>query len=305
MGKRILVLGSYVTDLTGRTNRLPGPGETIKGHYFKMGPGGKGSNQAVAAHRAGADVTLITRLGDDTLGKETIDFYKSENMQTDSIIIDKEHATGVALILVSEGDGQNQIIVIPSACERFTDAEIPEILKKVEQSDILLMQLEINMEPMVAAVKHAKENGVTTILNPAPAQQIDKEFLKYIDIIIPNETEAQFLTGMSVIDKSNVNQAGKKLFDLGINSVIITLGEEGCYACDGENERFFDIIKAGEVVETTGAGDAFCGGFAAALSKGYDFFDAVSYGNTVAGISVTRLGTAPSMPYSDEIEKFR
>ena len=302
MKKRVLVFGSYVTDLCGRTNRLPEAGETVKGNYFKHGPGGKGSNQAVAAHRAGADVTFITKLGNDSFGKEALEFYRSENMSTDHIVIDNERSTGAALIIVNEETAQNQIVVIGGACENFGDEDMPAILKELELSDIVLLQLETNIESVKTLLSFTKTHNVYTVLNPAPAQQLDEEYLRCVDVITPNETEAQHLTGVQVTDIDSARLAAKELLGKGIGKVVITMGESGVYATDGESEKLLGIVTCGEIVDTTGAGDAFSGGMVAALAYGYGFFDAVKYGNVVAGISVTRYGTAPAMPYKEEIE---
>ena len=302
MGKRVLVFGSYVTDLCGRANQFPKAGETVKGHYFKHGPGGKGSNQAVAAKRADADLVFITKLGDDFFGKQALEFYQAEGISTDNILIDSEAATGAALIIVDETTSQNQIVVIGGACENFTDADMPIILKQIEQADILLIQLETNMEPIRAALKHAKNHGLLTVLNPAPAQTIDAELYHFVDIITPNETEAEILTGINVTDKNSAQKAAHGLLDKGVKKVIITLGEQGAFACDNNSQRMFGAVSFGPVIDTTGAGDAFSGGLAAALADGLDFFEAVEYAGVVAGISVTRHGTAPAMPYRSEIE---
>ncbi|MFT4105338.1 MAG: ribokinase [Lacrimispora sp.] len=303
MRKSVFVFGSYVTDICARTDTFPVAGETIKGKSFKMGPGGKGSNQAVAAKRAGAEVTFVTRLGADALGKAAIEFYKEEGLCTDGVIIDKEHQTGAALIIVDEATAQNQIVVVGGACENFKDEEMQEILKKLEQSHILLLQLETNLEPVKMLLKHAKKGGIMTILNPAPAQHLEDEYLQCVDIITPNETEAQTLTGVDTSNREGVKKAAARLLEKGIGKVVITLGGDGVYANDGNEERFFDIVTCGTPVDTTGAGDAFSGGLAAALSRGMDFFEAIRYGSTVAGIAVTRYGTAPGMPYEEEIDR--
>jgi len=303
MGKRVLVFGSYVTDLCARTNRFPKPGETVKGNYFKLGPGGKGSNQAVAAHRAGANVTFITKLGNDTLGKQALDFYRAEKMSTEHILIDNELATGAALIAVNEETSQNQIIVIGGACENFTESDMPKILREVESADILLLQLEINAKPIRQVLKHAKKHGLLTVLNPAPAKILEKELYELVDIITPNETEAQVLTDIQVSNRHSAREAAQALLKKGVRKVVITLGEQGAFAGDEENERFYDIIPSGTVLDTTGAGDAFSGGLVAALAGGIDFFDAVTYSSIVAGISVTKHGTAPSMPHKAEIDR--
>lgn len=303
MEKRILVFGSYVTDLCGRTDTLPKAGETVKGHYFKMGPGGKGSNQAIAAKRAGDNVTFVTKLGNDALGKEALAFYKEEQLDTASIFIDEEQQTGAALIIVDETTAQNQIVVVSGACGNFTEADMPAILKQVESADILLLQLETNLEPVQAVLRHAKKQGVFTVLNPAPAQHLTKEDYRCVDVITPNETEAEFLTGVAVTDAASAASAAQKLMDSGVGKVVITLGGNGAYACDGHTDKLFNIVNCGPAADTTGAGDAFTGGFTAALARGTGFFDAVLYGSCVAGLAVTRNGTAPAMPYRDEIDR--
>ena len=303
MGKRILIFGSFVTDLCCRTNRLPEAGETVKGHYFKHGPGGKGSNQAIAAHRAGADVTFVTKLGDDTFGREALAFYEAENMCTDMVFVSEEHPSGTALIIVDELTAQNQIAVFGGACECFTDDDVAKVVGELENSDILLVQLETNLEPVKVLLKHAKRGGLLTVLNPAPAQHLDTEHLQNVDIITPNETEAQILTGVTVTDIDSARAAADKLISMGVGKAVITLGENGAYANDGANERIYDIVKCAAPVDSTGAGDAFSGGLVAALAKGYCFFDAIAYASTVAGLSVTRHGTAPAMPFQDEIDR--
>lgn len=302
VNKRVLVFGSYVTDLCGRTDFFPTPGETVKGNSFKLGPGGKGSNQAVAAKRAGAEVTFITKLGNDTLGKEAIEFYRSEEMYNENILIDEKESTGVALITVNENTSQNQIIVIGGACENFTEGDMSNILEQVEQSDILLTQLETNMKPVEKILKHAKNHGVMTVLNPAPAQLIDNELYQYVDIITPNETEVHTLLDVEVVDEASAEIAALKFIEKGVEKVVITMGEKGAYAHDGKNKKLYNTVCFESVVDTTGAGDAFSGGLVAALSRGMDFPDAVVYGSTVAGLAITKYGTAPAMPYREKID---
>lgn len=301
--KRVLVFGSYVTDLSGRAGCFPKPGETIKGSCFRLGPGGKGSNQAVAAKRAGADVTLITKLGNDILGRRALEFYENEKMATDSILIDDSNDTGAALIVVNEQTLENQIVVIGGACENFVEEDMPGILRQVAQADILLLQLETNMEPVRAILKYARECGTFIVLNPAPAQILEDELYRCVNIITPNETEAQFLTGVPVADQNSAQKAARELIRKGVEKVVITMGGKGAYANDRKQEQFFDAVVCGAVVDTTGAGDAFSGGMVAALAQGFEFFDAVMYGSAVAGIAVTRQGTAPVMPYCEEIDK--
>lgn len=303
--KKIVVFGSFVTDLTSRSSHLPVPGETVKGENFKSGPGGKGSNQAVAAHRAGADVLLITKLGDDVFGRAAKDFYISENMNVDGILIDKEYATGCALIMVADDTAQNIIVVILGACEHFSRDDVEISKKFIDKADILLTQLETNLEATAEALSYAKSRGCITVLNPAPAGQINEDILTNIDIITPNETEASILTGILVDDNpENIRAAANKFIDLGIKKVIITLGVNGVYGTDGTEELFCPSSPPFPVIDTTGAGDAFTGGFVAGLSFGYDFFEAIRFGSVVSGLSVTKCGTAPAMPHADEIAKY-
>ena len=302
-GKKVLVFGSYVTDLCGRADKFPVAGETVKGRSFKLGPGGKGSNQAVAALRAGADVTFVTKLGDDPLGKQALEFYESERMDTSRIFIEEGGQTGAALIVVNERDACNQIVVISGACERITEGEAAKVAGSLDRYGILLMQLETNFEPVRKLLVEAKSKGLLTVLNPAPAQRFGDEYFKYADILTPNETEAQFFTGVEVADAETARRAAEILIGYGAKKVAVTMGKNGCYACDGATGRHFGIVDCGEAVDSTGAGDAFSGGLVAALARGYGFFDAVAYGSCVAGLAVTRHGTAPAMPYRGEIDK--
>lgn len=302
--KKICVFGSFITDLTSNSSRLPLPGETILGTKFKSGPGGKGSNQAVASHRAGAEVSLITKLGNDLFGKAALEFYESEGMSLEGILIDDKYPTGCALIMVGEDTAQNMIVVIPSVCEHFTNEDLVIADKIITRSDYLLTQLETNIEAVDHVLSVAKSNGCLTILNPAPAQPLAKSILKLVDVITPNETEASILTGIDVDDNPNrIRAAAQGLFALGVKNVIITLGSNGVYANDSIEEIFIPAKAPYPVVDTTGAGDAFNGGFVSGLSFGFDFFDAVHFGSVVAGLSVTKFGTAPSMPHKELIFK--
>ncbi len=304
MSKRVLVFGSYVTDLSSRIQTFPKPGQTVKGREFHLGPGGKGSNQAVAANRAGADVTFVTKLGDDLLGTQTLDFYSKEGLDTRNILIEKGGQTGSALIMVDESTAQNRIVVVGGACEQVNDQDVEKISGLLDQTDIFLTQLETNIEPVYKLLKAAKQKGILTILNPAPAQVIDKEYMKSVDIIIPNETEAEFLTGITVTDHDTAKQAAQALLEQGAKGVVITLGKRGAYATYQGEEKLVSAVDCGAAVDTTGAGDAFIGGMVAALADGKDFFDAVNYGSVTAGIAVTRKGTAPAMPYKKEISQY-
>lgn len=194
MGKRIVVFGSYVTDLTGRAARFPIPGETVLGTSFRSGPGGKGSNQAVAAFRAGGDVALVTKLGKDAFGRMARDFYTHEGMDTSALLEDDTHETGAALIMVNEQSGQNMIMVLNGACNHVTKEDICARKELIEQADYLLVQMEINVDALAEVIRVAHDSGVRVILNPAPVQALDDEIMAMVDTITPNETEAAVLT---------------------------------------------------------------------------------------------------------------
>ena len=301
MGKPIVVFGSFVVDLTSRSAGLPVPGQTILGSSFKMGPGGKGSNQAVAAHRAGANVTLVTKVGKDVFGKVATDFYKSEGMNVDYILEDDVRETGVALILVDENSAQNEIVVVPAACSNISMDEVEKCRSLIENADILLLQHEINFDAQYAVIDIASKAGVKIVLNPAPACEVPDEILKKIDIVTPNETEAQVLTGVEVKNLADAEKAAKVFLDKGVKNVVITMGSLGAFATDGVKSELLPRLKV-DAIDTTGAGDAFNGGFVMALSEGKDLFEALRYGNATGALSVTKLGTAPAMPKREEID---
>ena len=301
MGKPIVVFGSFVVDLTSRSNGLPVPGQTILGASFKMGPGGKGSNQAVAAHRAGADVTLVTKVGKDVFGKVALDFYKSEGMNTDYILEDESRETGVALILVDEVSAQNEIVVVPAACANITMEEVERCRTLIENASIVLLQHEINFDAQYKVIDIAHQAGVKIVLNPAPATEVPEEILRKIDTVTPNETEAQVLTGVEVKTIEDAERAAKVFLEKGVKNVVITMGSLGAFATDGKRSEPVPRLNV-NAIDTTGAGDAFNGGFVMALSEGRDLFEALRYGNATGALSVTRLGTAPAMPARAEID---
>jgi ribokinase len=300
---KITVMGSFVVDLTARTPHLPVTGETVKGSSFKTGPGGKGSNQGVAAQRAGADVTMITKVGKDTFGKIALDNFRNENIDTSYIFEDENFETGAALIMVDENSGENKILVVLGACEHITDKDIETARASLENTELFLTQLETNIDAVEKAIEIAYKKGVKIVLNPAPVQPISDELLKKIDIITPNEIEASILTGIKINSNNDIRKAADLFLQKGVKNVIITLGNNGVYARTRENEMFIPVIPV-QAVETTGAGDAFNGGFVTALAEGQDFFDAVKFGNIAGALSVTKIGTAPAMPYRSEIDLY-
>ncbi len=301
MGKPIVVFGSFVVDLTSRSKGLPVPGQTILGSWFKYGPGGKGSNQAVAAHRAGADVTLVTKLGPDVFADVALDFYRAEGMRTDYILRDERNATVVALILVDEESAQNEIVVVPGACQNITPEDVERCRGLIEGASIVLFQHEINADAQRAAMEIAHAAGARIVLNPAPAMPVPDDLLAKIDIVTPNETEAQALTGVAVTCEAEAARAARVFLDRGVRNVIITMGALGVYATDGVRGEMLPRLEV-DAIDTTGAGDAFNGGFVTALAEGRDLFQAARFGNATGALSVTKLGTAPAMPSRAEID---
>ena len=261
----ITVLGIFVADISFSGNKLPSMGETILGDSYNVGPGGKGCNQAIAISRLGGKVNFISKLGDDDYGKLAINKLKKDNINTSNIIISNKHKTGVAGIHVDRNTGKNAITVVRGAPSSLTINEIDTNLFK--QSKIFLTQLEIPIEVTLHCLKAAKEYGLVNILNPAPACKLSNDFFKLVDYFTPNETEAEFYTGIKINDENDAKFSAKKLIDIGIKKVIITLGEKGLFYSDGKEEIY---IKAttDKAVDTTGAGDAFNGGFSFALLKG-------------------------------------
>jgi ribokinase len=300
---KIVVVGSYVVDLMSRTPHLPKPGETVLGGPFKMGPGGKGGNQATAAARCGAQVTFITKVGQDVFGREALEHFQNEKVNTKFIKVDSEKPTGTALIAVDK-NGENSIVVALGACGEITEADVMEAEEVIKDANIVLLQLETSIEAVVTSVKLAQKYNVPVILNPAPYREFPTEILKYISYITPNETEAFELSGIEVKDPQTALKAAKKIYHMGVQSVIITMGRQGAFLYTGEGEGEFIPSYKVEAIDTTGAGDAFNGGLAYALSKGNSIIEAVKFANSVAALSVTKIGTAPAMPYKEDIENF-
>ena len=305
MSRNLLVMGSFVADTAYRAARLPAWGETLMGSGFALGPGGKGSNQAVAAARAlgpKATVQLLSKLGDDAFGQLARATWAAAGIDA-SLVGTCDAPTGAAAILIDEARGENAIIVVPGACFTLTPAEVDAAAAAIRSASVFLTQLELPLKTVERGMQLAREAGVPTILNPAPAQPLPDSLLALADFLIPNESEAALLTGMPVESVADAERAAQSLLERGARNVIMTLGEQGALLClRDEPAILVPAFVAGTVVETTGAGDAFCGGFAAALHEGLLVLDAVRFGCATAGISVTRAGTAPSMPRRDEID---
>ena len=294
----VTVLGIFVADLSFSANKIPTIGETILGDKYNIGPGGKGCNQAIALARLGCNVNFISKIGNDDYGKLALESLKQNKIDTSNIIISKEHQTGVAGIHVDSNTGQNAITVIRGAPASFTKDEID--INVIKKSKIFLTQLEIPKEVTLHCLKIAKENGLINILNPAPASELSKDFFDLVDYFTPNETEAEFYTGIKINDENDAKENAKKLINMGIKKVIITLGEKGLFYSDGKEEIY---MKANPVktIDTTGAGDAFNGGFSYALLKGKKIKECLEIANKVAGLSTTKLGAGDGMPFLKDL----
>jgi ribokinase len=298
----VTILGIYVADLAFRAGRQPVMGETIMGSSFAMGPGGKGSNQTVAAARAGAEVTFISKLGKDNFGDAALAMYAKEGV-TARAPQDPKISTGAAYIFVQDGTGANAIIVVPGAAGTISVADVEANADAIENASVFMTQLEQPIPAAIRALEIAKLAGTITIFNPAPAAPLDDAIYKLCDYATPNESEASMLTGVAVIDIETARKAAEVFLMKGVGTALITLGGQGSLLHSATQSIHIPIFNAGPVVDTTGAGDAFNGGFAAALARGETPEAAARFGSAVAGISVTRPGTAPSMPYWDEVKK--
>lgn len=298
---RVVILGVFVADTTYRAERLPQIGETLLGKSFVLGPGGKGSNQAVAAARLGADVSFITRLGADAFGDMAIQIWEEAGVRP---VVRRmpESYTGAAFIFIEDGTGNNCIIISPGAATEIAAADLDAEAGLISEAAVFVAQLEQPLSAAVRGLEIARANAVTTILNPAPAQPLGDDVLKLCDYLTPNETELAQLAGMPVPDVDAARAAADRLLQRGVGTVVVTLGEKGALLHGKGRSAVVPAVSAGPVVETTGAGDAFNGAFATALARGDDPNVAVRYGCAAAGLSVTRAGAARSMPDRGEVE---
>ena len=297
----IAILGIFVADISFSGPKIPAVGETILGNKYNVGPGGKGCNQAIAIARLGAKVNFITKIGKDSYGELALNTLKKNKINIKSVIQDEKLQTGVAGILIDKNSGKNAINVIVGAPSSLTINEINKHVNIIKNSKIFLTQLEVPKDVTLHCLKAAKENGCLTILNPAPASEIVNDFFNYIDFFTPNETEAEFYTGVRITNEKEAKQAADKLINLGIKKVIITLGEKGLFYSNGKEEIY---LKANPVdaIDTTGAGDAFNGALAYGLSKGKTINECLELANKVAGFSTTKLGAGNAMPFLNDIK---
>ncbi len=292
---KITVVGSFIADLAFYTPQFPRDGESIIGHQLKMGPGGKGSNAATAASRSGGEVVMVTKVGRDNLADIGYNHYKNEGMTTDYFFVSDTTETGSAVIEVHAESGQNRIIVVPGANFDLTPDDVDKAEYEIVTSDVVLMQLEVNLDAAKRAIELAKKHGKIVVFNPAPAKDVPCGMFLGVDYFTPNESEAEFFSGITVDTDEDAFRAGKKLLELGVENVIITLGKRGA-AFVSKSEQYIVPTTDLKAVDTTGAGDAFNGALCVALGEGLDILSAIKFANCVSSIAVTRKGSSDAMP---------
>ena len=282
-----------------KADRLPIPGETVIGGTFLMNAGGKGANQAVAAARQGGKVTFISKTGNDVFGKQSVELYNSEGINTDFIFSDPKNPSGVALIMV-DSHGENCIAVASGANGNLTPADIEKAKAEIETADFVLMQLEIPIETVEYAAALAYKKAIPVILNPAPARTLSDKLLKCLYLVTPNETEAEILSGIKVFDWESAKQAANVISAKGVENVVITMGSMGAFI--KERDQYY-AVEASKVkaVDTTAAGDCFSGTLCVGLSEGKSILEAVKTASKVSAITVTRMGAQSSIPYRNEM----
>ncbi|MDX1413990.1 MAG: ribokinase [Candidatus Promineifilaceae bacterium] len=300
MANRVVVVGSINMDLVTRTDKIPEPGETVLGGDLTTFPGGKGANQAVAAARMGAKVAMIGHVGNDLFAEQLQAGLAADNIDH-RFVTNKSVASGVALIVV-DASGQNSIVVAPGANSRLSPADVESAITVIKSGDVMLLQLEVPLESILRAAQLAKDNGVLVILNPAPVQTLSPELLALVDVLIPNESEAAVLSGMTVGDEEGLKSAAREIHALGVGTIVFTLGERGAFLSDGDLFSYFPAYPIEQVVDTTAAGDSFVGGFAVALAEGKSLETAILWGCAAGALAVMRTGAQPSIPTRAEVE---
>lgn len=296
--KTILVIGSSNTDMTAKTQELPRPGETVLGGVFTMGAGGKGANQAVAAQRLGGDVKFICKVGKDMFGDNAIAQYKKEGLDT-SGILRSELPSGVALIYV-DSHAENSIVVASGANGDLTEADIEASAPAIKDCGILLLQLESPIPSVLKAAKMAHEAGAMVVLNPAPACPLPEEIFRYIDLFIPNETELSTFSGLPVNNAEDALKAAKAMQAKGVGKLIVTMGSKGALICEGGPSDFVPAHKV-KAVDTTAAGDTFCGALCVAISEGKDLRAATKFATAASALTVQKMGAQNSIPFRKDI----
>ena len=297
---KVTVVGSFMYDLVATAPRRPKTGETLIGDSFGMFLGGKGANQAIAASRAGAIVSMVGRLGNDLFGDQFLEKFSEEGINTDFVIQDTENGTGVGMPLI-DASGDNSIVIIPQANMALSFENIDQAESSIADSDVLVLQCEVPMEANQRAAEIANKTDTLVILNPAPACEIPDALLSLVDIITPNESETEILTGMPTETDNQAIEAAHLLLSKGIETVILTLGSRGSFLLTKKMEKLNPAFSV-EVVDTTAAGDAFCGALAASLAHGINIEKSVKIANAAGALAVTKLGAEPSLPSREEIQ---
>lgn len=302
MKPKLLVVGSSNTDMVIKAAHLPGPGETIIGKSFFMNPGGKGANQAVAAARLGGNVTFICKTGNDIFGRQSIELFEEEGINTTHLLSDPKHPSGVALITVDD-NAENCIVVASGANATLSPGDLQKLKHVIDDAHIVLMQLEIPVETVEFVAKAAAAQGVRVVLNPAPACNLSDDLLKCISVITPNKNEAEMLTGIKVKNIASAKEAAQKISDRGVETVIITLGANGALIL---HQEVFTHVPAVAVkaIDTTAAGDVFNGALAVSLAESNDIIAATTLACKASAISVTRMGAQSSVPFKKEVDAF-
>lgn len=302
MDKKIVVVGSSNTDMVIRCPHMPRPGETVLGGEFLMNHGGKGANQAVAAAKLGGNVAFVAKVGNDIFGVETMEMLRRTGIDTSQVSISRDLPSGVALINV-DATGENSISVASGANAALSKEDISDATDVISGAEVLVMQLETPVETIAFAAEVAKRHGVTVVLNPAPAPRVPlpEELLRNVDIIIPNKTEAEIISGVAITDGDSEREAIAAIAAKGVGATIVTLGSKGALLCCGGDLVEVPPVKV-KAVDTTAAGDTFCGAFCVALTEGKSLVEAVAFGNKAAAISVTRHGAQQSIPVREEVD---
>ena len=302
MKNKLCVLGSINVDHVIRVPYFPKAGETLTGYDYQIAYGGKGANQAVAAARCGANVSFIGAIGDDQIGQTMKQAFEQDGIDTSAISVIQNQSTGLAMIQVADS-GQNSIVISSGANADLSEALVEQHKSHIEQADILLMQLESPLQAVNLATKFAKSAGVKVVLNPAPAQPLPDSLLSHIDIITPNETEAEILTGIKVTNEQTAAVAANYFHQLGIETVLITLGSKGVYYSEKGKGEIIPGFRV-DAVDTTAAGDTFNGAFVTALLEGKSAKDAIRFAHAAAAISVTRMGAQTAIPRREDVDQF-
>lgn len=300
---RISVVGSCNMDIYATTEHLPEPGETVIGHSYIMTMGGKGANQAVAASKLGGDVTMIGRVGCDAFGRQMVDTLNSYSIHTSHIHCDDGAGSGMALIVVDRRP-ENVIVVIPGTNMRITPQDVLAAETEIKQSSVLLMQLEIPLDAIEAAIQTARLGNSLCILNPAPARQLPEVILQNIDLLTPNQNEARLMTGIPADTIEGARKAGEKLLEMGVPAVIITLGASGCLLVNKEGSLHIPAFSIADAIDPSGAGDAFMGGLAIALAEDRTLEQAARFGNASGALSTRKQGAMPAMVTRQELDAF-